>query len=298
MTSEKNFSEKERQVMVPYGYMPYVVPEEESIDLRMLWQTLVRRKGVLLSTVVATTALALLYLWIAKPVYEAKALLQIGSIDSKILEKPATLKTKLDAIYHIGDSNVRQEYPYISAVTIPKKTEGLIQLTALGLDNESAVKKIRSLIEALEIEHANIVQNYVMLIQKQLAASREKAKRLKAQIEKLSKVVGAETNMLKETGRGDTGIASVMYSKNLENLYTLQSLLADTQERVSQYEMALSPLRLKKTQRVGEIAVYDHPVKPRKGLIVAIAVVSGLILGILMVFFLEMVAKEKEGASR
>ncbi|WP_457595107.1 Wzz/FepE/Etk N-terminal domain-containing protein, partial [Hydrogenimonas sp.] len=102
MTSEKNFSEKERQVMVPYGYMPYVVPEEESIDLRMLWQTLVRRKGVLLSTVVATTALALLYLWIAKPVYEAKALLQIGSIDSKILEKPATLKTKLDAIYHIG----------------------------------------------------------------------------------------------------------------------------------------------------------------------------------------------------
>ncbi|WP_457595569.1 hypothetical protein, partial [Hydrogenimonas sp.] len=242
------------------------------------------------------------YLWIAKPVYEAKALLQIGSIDSKILEKPATLKTKLDAIYHIGDSNVRQEYPYISAVTIPKKTEGLIQLTALGLDNESAVKKIQDLIRMLEAEHGKTVENYIALKQKHLAVSRKKAKELKEQIEKLSKTVDAETKALKEAEkrgeRRDVGIASMTYSKNLEKLYTLQSLLSDTENRISQYEMALSPLRLKKTQRVGEIAVYDHPVKPRKKLIVAIAVVSGFMLGLFAIFFLEMVAREKEGASR
>ncbi|WP_457593303.1 Wzz/FepE/Etk N-terminal domain-containing protein [Hydrogenimonas sp.] len=297
MTSEKNFSENERRVMPPYGYFPSAVPEEE-IDLRMLWQVVVRRKYTLLAVVVTALVAALLYLWTAKPVYEAKSLIQIGSIDSKPIEKPVTLKTKLETIYHVNDRHDETEYPFISAVAIPKKAEGLIQITAQGRDSRSAEALIEEVAGRIKGEHEELIRKYRQIKEKLLQIDREKTVRLKQEIAQLGTVLENSGNLpLKNrASASDYSLLSMEYTKRMEKLQTLQSLLSNTENAINRIELSLSPLNIKHTQMVGGVVTYDRPVKPKKKLVIAVAAVTGLMLGLFAIFLLEMFSTEKESA--
>ena len=240
-------------------------------------------------------AVALLYLWMAKPLYEARALLQIGSIGSKLLEEPASLKVKLESMYRINDSNVQKEYPLISSVSIPKKAKGLLRLTALGYDNAGAAEKIREVIGVVESEHGKIVQNYIALKQKELSVIRQKAERLREQIESVMRRIDAEKREgAKRSSERDDPASSVAYSWDLDGLYALQTLRADTEVLIRQTEMELSAPNLRKSRQVGEVTLYDHPVEPKRGVILAVAMVSGFLLGIFAIFILETIAREED----
>jgi uncharacterized protein involved in exopolysaccharide biosynthesis len=297
--SEKNDSSKNRsQVIVPYGYMPYCLPEENGIDLRELWAMLKRRKKTIFTTMSMVVLPALIYLWMTKPVYEAKALLRLGSIESKPVEKPANLKTKLETIYHINDKNVKKEYPFISTISIPKKSDGLIQLTAQGLNNKSAQDKIAEVSKEIKSKYAHIIQSYIDLQKRYLTTKKSEADRLQKQIEQLSQTTKNQKklleSMIQEHKTQEASILSMVYFKNLEKLTALQNLLSKSMDDINQIELSLSPINIKKTQLVGEIITYDHPVEPKKILIIAVSLITGLILGIFLALFLEIIGKEKK----
>jgi uncharacterized protein involved in exopolysaccharide biosynthesis len=56
----------------------------------------------------------------------------------------------------------------------------------------------------------------------------------------------------------------------------------------------MEPYNYKNTETVGNIMTNDYPIKPKKTLIVVVAFVTGIILSIFLVFFLEFIRNEKE----
>ena len=301
MKNRDKLSEIEPQVLIPYGYMPYHSPEEDEIDLRQLWQTVVRRKAVLFGVTAFVMIAAVIYLLVSKPVYEAKVLIQIGSIDSKLFETPASLKSKLEMIYHVNDKNVKQEYPLISSISTPKKSSDLIGLSLYGLNSEEASRMAREVYNSIASKHRKVIESFTELQKRYLAQVGAEAKRLKSEIGRQTEIIESEKELLKQAlqsvKRGEAGLVSAEYSKNLEKLFALQDLLSKTLERINEIELSLSPLNVKETRLVGDIVTYDHPVKPRVKLILAVAFVSGLMLGLFLLFFLEFIAKER-GESR
>jgi LPS O-antigen subunit length determinant protein (WzzB/FepE family) len=62
--------------------------------------------------------------------------------------------------------------------------------------------------------------------------------------------------------------------------------------RIEQIKLENKPPYLTRTAIVGDILTHDHPVKPRKKLIVALAGILGLMLGVFLAFFREFLSRE------
>jgi len=121
------------------------------------------------------------------------------------------------------------------------------------------------------------------------------AERLREQIESVMRRIDAEKREgAKRSSERDDPASSVAYSWDLDGLYALQTLRADTEVLIRQTEMELSAPNLRKSRQVGEVTLYDHPVEPKRGVILAVAVVSGFLLGIFAIFILETIAREED----
>jgi len=70
--------------------------------------------------------------------------------------------------------------------------------------------------------------------------------------------------------------------------------IAKLRENKMLIESLLLPYNYKNSNVVGDILLNDYPVKPKKKLIVIVAFVTGLILSIFIVFFLEFIESEKK----
>jgi uncharacterized protein involved in exopolysaccharide biosynthesis len=298
MDKKNDPAENETKVLVPCSYIPWHPSEEDEIDLRDLWNVLVKRKSVIFAVMAVAILLSLAYVFTAKPVYQAKAMLQIGSINSKPVENAGDLKTKLSVIYHVNDKNIRHEYPYISAISVPKNSDSLLELTVRGLDNQSAEQKLESVSHEIGKKYKNIIQGYIQLEMRYLEKRKNEAERLRKQIAQLANVLDDQKDLLRklneESSTQKASAISMEYSKNLEKLSMLQGLLSTTMESVNSIELSLSPVNIRNTELVGEIVTYDHPVKPRKKLIIALAVVAGGMLGVFFAFWVEFINRREE----
>ncbi len=59
-------------------------------------------------------------------------------------------------------------------------------------------------------------------------------------------------------------------------------------------EMSIKPPYLVMTRIVGRIYTHNYPVKPKKKLIIVIALITGIILGLFLAFFIEFIRKEEK----
>ncbi len=176
--------EKEPQLVIPYGYTPYNQPEEDEVDLRELWHTLKKRKKTVLATTAIVFAIAVAYIFFAKPLYEAKATVVIGKqlvktsggVVEKYFENAKTLKQILDVRFDTAkkyrDENMTA---YIENVTVPKKSAGFIIITANAPSNEEATNMLKQPIDIIFKRHQtfydtilDIKKNQVDALMKQL----------------------------------------------------------------------------------------------------------------------------------
>ena len=291
---KKENSQNAPQILPPYGYVPYCLPEENAIDLRELLATLKRRKRTIVWTTLGIFFAALMYIWFTKPIYEAKTLLQIGNIDGKYFESAEELKEMLISKYHVGDKNIKIDPPRLIRVSIPKKTSGLLQLTAEGYDNESAIKFIRQVIDSISKKHQKYLNTYITLQKNDLSLKKAELTQVAEQIRKISKLVSSLEKRAATENDLDISTYSMQLSKALEKLNLLQERQSLLQEEIKKIELSLLPINLKPTRIAGEITMYDHPVKPRKKLVFAVSLITGLMLGVFLAFFLEFIGKERE----
>ncbi|WP_457596920.1 Wzz/FepE/Etk N-terminal domain-containing protein [Hydrogenimonas sp.] len=299
MKEKQNSQQTEQSPqIIPYGYMPYCPPEEDEIDLRELWKTLKKRKRTIWLTTGAIFALALVYLFFATSIYEAKALIRIGSISGKPLENVQSLKFSLERDYHVNDKNIKRELPYVQSVSIPKKSNDLLDIIVYGKDNASATGLLEGVKESILRKHRGLIEDYVSL-KKELMTTKEKEleyykERLEALQERNEETQKLLQKAIDSQNLDQVAALSTVLTDNMTNITTLNNAIESIQNAIHNIEVTLSPLNIKPTQIVGGIVTYDHPVKPKTKLILAVSLITGLMLGVFLAFFMEFIANAKE----
>ncbi|WP_297483920.1 Wzz/FepE/Etk N-terminal domain-containing protein [Sulfurimonas sp.] len=129
--------------------------EEDTIDLRELWAVLRKRKRLIWLTTGVVTLAALAYVLLVRPVYEAKATVEIGKelkknnsglLVSQYIDNVEDLKQYLDIKYDIaGKYRDKNSTCYIKSVDVPKKnkTGAFLTITAYAGSNGGATKTIQ-----------------------------------------------------------------------------------------------------------------------------------------------------------
>jgi len=65
-------------------------------------------------------------------------------------------------------------------------------------------------------------------------------------------------------------------------------------EQINQYKFQNSEQNIQNSKIIGSYIIHNYPIKPKKKLIVIVAFITGLILSIFLVFFLNFISKEDD----
>jgi len=279
---------------------PYI--QEDTIDLRELLQTIKKRKKLIYLITGAITVLAILYAFVlAKPIYEVKAMIEIGKIgagtkDETPLDDIRDTKQKLEYLYGVH-SKKKSNYPKLKAITVPKNSQSIFSITVAGRDNSSATSYINKIVQQVEKNYADKVQSYTST-QKELISLTEEdivvSEKNLQEIQDSLKNYHEKILNLSEKDAALAGIYTIQVSQNQSRLQGLQSRISGLKTKLFNLKLDISPLRINQTHIVGKVEVLDKPVKPKKVLIVLVAFITGLMLSIFLIFFLKFLSGLKE----
>ena len=312
-----------------------IVCEEDEIDLRELFLTLQKNKKIIILVTSVVTLLALAYAFAKTPIYEARAMLEIGNYkldnnnnNNKVqLDNDYQLSKKLNILFvdiHKNDKNVKSK---IVSITVPKKSNVFLEIKAEGISNALATKSINEVVKYVQASHQkilddvkkrrefeienidrkifNIKNKETKLLDEKILLEEKSVKEYKHQLNKIDE-------NLKRIEKLHPTLAALklMQRRNLsefilklnmqllemrdkkENLNT--NVIWDFKEKRNLLKSMLLPYNYKNSEIVGEIMTNDYPVKPKKKLIVVVALITGLILSIFLVFFLEFIKTLKK----
>lgn len=273
-----------------------ITQNNDVIDLRELLQILKKQKKLIIILTSIITLLAMIYVTIAKPVYEVQAMVEIGKIDKKLLVNSAELKAKLEYQYGVHTKKKR-DFPRVKSVTAGKKSKDTFSIVVESRDNESAKQYLESVIKKIETEYTSQINEYVgmqkdlLVLTKNDIVSRNKHL---TEIQKTLNDYNAKMLHITQKDAALAGLFTIQISQNQTNLQALESQISALKAKEYNLNLSISPLKIKQTHLVGEIEVLDKPVKPKKVLIVIVALITGLMFSIFIVFFLNFLQSMKK----
>ena len=301
--------------------------EEDEIDLKELFKTIWAKKIFIVIFTLVVTILAGFYAYSKTPIYEAKALLEIGeykinNTTKNSVDDASTLEKKLSTLFVDMEKNLKDKTSEISNISVVKGLKNFLEIKSESTSNEEAKNEILKVLTFVQNEHEKILDDVkkqkemelrnidlqisdiksksVDLIDKKIENNIKNLKSLEEQLkqidENLKKIDSLNPSLaaLKLMEKRDiTNSINTITIQNFEleskkdellktNLYTLE-------ESKKIIELSLLPHNYKNTQIVGEIMTNDFPTKPKKSLIVAVAFVTGFIISIFLVFFIQFI---------
>jgi capsular polysaccharide biosynthesis protein len=239
--------------------------QEDEIDLKELLKTIIKYKKTIVIFTAIITIGAIIWILIQTPFYEARALVEIGSYKNNndtvvLLENNNQLVKKLNFLFIDMKKNIKNGLSKINTIKVSKGSNEFIEIKSLAVSNKLAKKEILQVINYIQSQHQKILDE------------------IKQRREIEIKNIDAKINNIKDK----KDILATIITNNLkENKLFVSSLML--------------PHNCKNTQIVGEIITNDKPIKPKKILIVTVAFITGLILSIFLVFFIEFIKDEKKG---
>ena len=336
--------------------------EEDEIDLRELFKTIAKNKKFIFIFTAVVTIFAIIYAFVKTPVYEAKAVVKIGTyIDNnsnKEIEDTGKLAAELKVLFIKLLKNVKDKDAEIKQISSMKKQKSFIEIISNSTSNDLAVKEIEKIIEYTQNKHQKIINevlakkkaeltsversikflktNKLVSIDEEFSYKKdveipyikENLKNAKENLKKYSdqlKLTEENLNKLKNENSSLAAI-NIMEKRNLEVVLNqlesdmlgqglklknivlneiprikrkkdnvISSELQALLEKKEILKTSMLPHNYKNTEVIGKIMINDYPLKPKKKLIVAVAFVTGLILSIFLVFFIEFIKSTKEG---
>ena len=299
---------------------------EDEIDLRELFKTIVEKKYFILVFTLIITILAIIYVKIKTPIYEAKAVIEIGSYKTetnevKVVDNLNEFSKKLSTIFIDLRKNDREKESEITNISISKGMKNYIEISSEAISNDLAIKEINSVLSFTKDEHGKFLNDIkeknrieISNIDNSIKNLQEQVLNIDRKIELYEKnVINLEEQMkfvlesLKDIKSLDPSIAALklMEKRDISNDIILnKSQLFDLmvrKESISNLEInklierkkILESLSLdyniKNSEIVGKIQINDYPIKPKKSLVVVVAFVTGFILSIFIVFFMQFV---------
>lgn len=299
---------------------------EDEIDLRELFKTIVEKKYFILVFTLIITILAIVYVKIKTPIYEAKAVIEIGSYKTetnevKVVDNLNEFSKKLSTIFIDLRKNDREKESEITNISISKGMKNYIEIVSEAISNDLAIKEINSVLSFTKDEHGKFLNDVkeknrieISNIDNSIKNLQEQVLNIDRKIELYEKnVINLEEQMkfvlesLKDIKSLDPSIAALklMEKRDISNDIILnKSQLFDLmirKESISNLEInklierkkILESLSLdyniKNSDIVGKIQINDYPIKPKKLLVVVVAFVTGFILSIFIVFFMQFI---------
>lgn len=277
-------------------------PNQQTIDLHELWAILVKRKMAVIGITAAITAMAIAYVLLAKPVYEATSIIEAAQIDKKAIQSIEDIKEKVEFVYQVNLKDKITELPRISSVAIPKNSTLLMVIKAQGHDNTSAQKKLQEAIGFVVHEQSEEIKSYIENKKKQSALVEQSiADNENALGEAGARLKNYEAKLL-NLSKADSALGGEFYAIEMARLQSeirnMESKRFALKERLESFSYALSASRIKDARMVGGIGLSEKPIKPKKMLTVVVASATGLMLGIFIAFLGEFLSggrKEKTG---
>ena len=268
---------------------------DDVIDLRELVQTIKKRKKLVYAITGVITLLAALYAFmLAKPVYEVKAMIEMGKLHvgtkSEIpLDNLNDIKQKLEYMYGVK-SKKRNEYPRVKSISVAKNSKSIFGVTVEGRTNKGALSKINMLIEELKNTYADKEKTYIdtqknliSLTQKDIETAYINLKNIENTLIDYNK----KTLNITQNDAALAGLYTIQISQNQTIMQNLQSRISTLKSKEFDLKLSISPLRITPMHIVGKVEVLNKPIKPKKALIVIVAFITGLMLSIFVVFFRE-----------
>jgi len=262
--------------------------EEESIDIRELFSILTKRKKLIWLITALFTLLALAYVFIAKPVYEVKTVVELAQIDKKPVHPTETIKQKIETIFEVDVKGKVVKLPKLSSVNLPKETANMLVLQAQGYDNDSATEKLQEVLSYVREEQDKELNNYAQMQKKRLSLTESDIEDNKQFIKKTKNLISQYENKLLNISKQDAALAGI-YAIEIGKKETELNLAADKisflKNKKNDLAFSLTPQKLQKTTMVGEVQVLESPIKPKKKLIVIVAFITGLMLAVFWLSF-------------
>ena len=303
---------------------------EEKIDLKDLFKTIWDRRIFVLVFTAVLTILAIVYVNIKTPIYEAKALIEIGSYKSYqdgksqflSLDDENELSKKLSTIFIDLKKNKKNKEFEITKISVSKGTKNFIEISSEAISNDLAIKTINDLVEYTKNIHikilndikekndlemktinlliSNIQNDKIVNIDKKIELYNKNIinleEQMKSVIETLKNMNTLDYSItaLKLMEKRDISNEIIINKSNLYDLIEQKENLTNIDlnklfERKKLLETLSSPYNFKNTEIVGNILTDDNPIKPKKALIVVVAFVTGFILSIFVVFFIQFI---------
>lgn len=302
--------------------------QEDEIDLKELFKTIWAKKIFIVIFTLVVTILAGFYAYSKTPIYEAKALLEIGEYKKNPVDDAVALEKKLSTIFIDMEKNLKDKTSQISNISVVKGLKNFLEIKSESTSNEEAKNEILKVLTFVQNEHEKILDDVkkqkemelrnidlqisdiksksVALIDKKIENNIKNLKSLEEQLkqidENLKKIDTLNPSLaaLKLMEKRDiTNSINTITIQNFELESKKDELLTTTLYKLEEskkiIELSLLPHNYKNTQIVGEIMTNDFPTKPKKKLIVAVAFVTGFIISIFLVFLFNFI---KQNANR
>jgi len=246
---------------------------------------------------------------------------------TKSLDNSADLVKKLNILYIDMFKNVQEKESQITSITIPKGSKEFIEIKSEGISNEVAENEITKVIKYIKTKHKVVLDDVKDRREKEIEnIEAEIQYMIKKTIPSLEEKIRLQTNLLREleedisilddnikeieTKNPSLAALKLMEKRDLNNyIMNIKNQILEMKDKLDTYSTLnintlqekkltlvslLLPHNYKNSEIVGAILKNDYPTKPKKKLIVVVAFVTGFILSIFTVFFMQFISGFKE----
>lgn len=245
---------------------------EDEISLRDLWEIIAKRKWLVFLSTVVCLGLAAAYVSLAPTIYESKAVVQIGKVAGQPVDNGLQLASRLMNGYTpVNTEQAKKQMPKLYAVTPDKADGSILTLESQGRSPQEAQQYLQGVIQRLLAEDQQRYQQIVGIRQAQLT-------RMQALYQ------GMRTSLDAKSGKGQVDSTSALLL--LEQSRRSDALI-NIQGAIDNMENALASNNTSPTVQTLAPRYDPIPVAPKRGLILVLAVLGGLMLGVFLALLLN-----------
>ncbi len=235
--------------------------QEDEIDLRELFKTILDKKVFIVIFTLVITILAAIYAYNKTPIYEAKALVEIGEykqnnpisgtgITKTSIDDAAILEKKLTTLYVDMLKNIDDRTSEITSIALAKGLKNFLEIKSEATSNEEAKNEILKVLTFVQVEHEKILDDAKKQRELEL-------KNIDLQISDIKSKSVALIDRKLEIG-----------TKTLENLQEQLKLVDENLKKIDTLNPSLAALKLMEkkdiTTAISELTVKNFELEEKK----------------------------------
>ncbi len=235
--------------------------QEDEIDLRELFKTILDKKVFIVIFTLVITILAAIYAYNKTPIYEAKALVEIGEykqnnpisgtgITKTSIDDAAILEKKLTTLYVDMLKNIDDRTSEITSIALAKGLKNFLEIKSEATSNEEAKNEILKVLTFVQVEHEKILDDAKKQRELEL-------KNIDLQISDIKSKSVALIDKKLEIG-----------TKTLENLQEQLKLVDENLKKIDTLNPSLAALKLMEkkdiTTAISELTVKNFELEEKK----------------------------------